>query len=412
MEEEDKEEILFVNKLPKYFQCPICFEHLEEVVSTPCHHKFCKSCLLKTYNLKNKCPICRRNIHIEDCSYDVWMNNEINSLDVFCGKRLEGCQWKGPLSDLKHHKLKSCQYSQVLCPNGCKQKILRINFENHNENCKYRLIQCEYCNSSIKFGHKVRHERSCSNFPLKCELCSNSIERCKMETHFLNDCLLVEIECPFGCNKRLLRKDLDVHNEESIEIHLNKMLNQVIQLKKENEILKNSMQIHVTNDEIKLTDEPICNLPVKYSWNFHRIFNSTQNSPHFKLNGAIWNFSVNYNRLEFDINLNLIKGDHSYSFDTYWTIQIENVMKTKIISKQNHFKFDILNDNLTHTSHKSITLNNLEKDGFIDDFKKIHFKFIFTKMDRELLMDFRTPQEEENVLWSDSDDTSTENQII
>ena len=201
-EEEKDQEILFVNKLPKYFQCPICFEHLEEVYSTPCYHKFCKICLLKTYNLKKKCPICRTSLNIKECKFDVWMNNEINSLDVYCCKRIKGCQWKGPLSDLKQHQNKSCDYSEIVCPNGCKEKILRNKFEEHNEECSCRLIECEFCHHSIKFILKIRHERSCNFLPLNCDLCEESIERCKMENHLLNDCLFVEIECPFGCKNK------------------------------------------------------------------------------------------------------------------------------------------------------------------------------------------------------------------
>lgn len=48
--------------------CPICFEtiHHNNIITTICNHKFCKTCLDKwknTTNSKNKCPICRKNLN-------------------------------------------------------------------------------------------------------------------------------------------------------------------------------------------------------------------------------------------------------------------------------------------------------------------------------------------------------------
>jgi hypothetical protein len=155
LEVQTEDEIIFVNKLPKYFQCPICFEHLKEVCSTPCHHKFCKTCLLDSYSQKKKCPLCRNNLNINECHNDVWMSNQIDSLEVYCSKRIEGCEWKGSLSDLNVHKQKFCDYCPIQCINGCSEVIFRKDFQKHNQTCHNRLVECEYCHHQIRFSVNV-----------------------------------------------------------------------------------------------------------------------------------------------------------------------------------------------------------------------------------------------------------------
>jgi hypothetical protein len=53
----------------KNTECPICTEKFDDVnnnfCSTPCHHIFHTSCLLKALKEKNTCPICR-NILLEE----------------------------------------------------------------------------------------------------------------------------------------------------------------------------------------------------------------------------------------------------------------------------------------------------------------------------------------------------------
>jgi hypothetical protein len=43
-------------------ECPICYEDKQCVVVPKCGHHFCKSCLLKEYDNKNCCPMCREPI--------------------------------------------------------------------------------------------------------------------------------------------------------------------------------------------------------------------------------------------------------------------------------------------------------------------------------------------------------------
>ena len=57
-------------------ECPICMEKIEGSSSTtPCGHKFCTSCFVKSVIRKNSCPMCRAKI-IDDNEYKI--NNNVN----------------------------------------------------------------------------------------------------------------------------------------------------------------------------------------------------------------------------------------------------------------------------------------------------------------------------------------------
>ena len=52
--------------------CPICMEKIEgSSSSTPCGHKFCTSCFVKSVVRKNKCPMCRACIIPEEEYNDI-----------------------------------------------------------------------------------------------------------------------------------------------------------------------------------------------------------------------------------------------------------------------------------------------------------------------------------------------------
>jgi hypothetical protein len=50
----------------KMNECPVCLEILwgQCIVETPCHHRFCLSCVLKW--TKAECPLCRRVFSLKE----------------------------------------------------------------------------------------------------------------------------------------------------------------------------------------------------------------------------------------------------------------------------------------------------------------------------------------------------------
>lgn len=61
---EEQNESLELKMSADDFDCPLCGDVLYQPVTTTCGHTFCKSCICRAGDHTNKCPICRRILHI------------------------------------------------------------------------------------------------------------------------------------------------------------------------------------------------------------------------------------------------------------------------------------------------------------------------------------------------------------
>ena len=71
----------------------------------------------------------------------------------------------------------------------------------------------------------LQQSQSCSHDPVPCpnECSVGTVERCCLEQHLQNECLLQEADCDFshaGCTTRLRRRDVEKHAKENIQEHL------------------------------------------------------------------------------------------------------------------------------------------------------------------------------------------------
>jgi len=58
MEEIQGYDVEFDPPLESKYECPICFMALREAVQTPCGHRFCKACIIKSIrDAGHKCPV-------------------------------------------------------------------------------------------------------------------------------------------------------------------------------------------------------------------------------------------------------------------------------------------------------------------------------------------------------------------
>lgn len=46
--------------------CPICLKSLNLPTSTNCGHVFCEPCLLKSFDVNRKCPVCKKKLRLRD----------------------------------------------------------------------------------------------------------------------------------------------------------------------------------------------------------------------------------------------------------------------------------------------------------------------------------------------------------
>lgn len=79
-------------------------------------------------------------------------------------------------------------------------------------------------------------------YPIKCE-CGVENRRSEVEKHKIEECPLGEVECIIeGCTEKVLRKNMSEHLEKNSSVHLQLTMNQIIQLKKENNQLRDQVK--------------------------------------------------------------------------------------------------------------------------------------------------------------------------
>jgi len=123
----------------------------------------------------------------------------------------------------KHRK--ECPLQEVEC-HECRKMLQRQYMTSHVETeCPCRLVECQYCH--ITGEHQFiegEHKEQCPKLPLSCpnECEIGSVPREVMEVH-RKECPLEMVQCEYhnvGCEKRMMRKDLEVHKKEEMEKHL------------------------------------------------------------------------------------------------------------------------------------------------------------------------------------------------
>ena len=98
-------EFSFVKQPPKEIQleCSICLQFL----SDPCHsdcecgNSFCRACIETVEEMNNPCPLCNERFGIIIPSKQ--LKRTLNSLQIYCTHKDEGCEWIDELGRLSDH---------------------------------------------------------------------------------------------------------------------------------------------------------------------------------------------------------------------------------------------------------------------------------------------------------------------
>lgn len=166
--------------LAEQFQCGVCLCIVEEPVQTMCHHVFCKACL--DHGPELSCPTCRTEFSeadlphkpLRDCN--VPLMRMMSKMKVFCPYRtaatasaraawLDGmdtevsCGWCGSYSDLLATHAKQCDLFEVICPNGCGERLIRKDLSDHQKECTSNFQLCAICNTLVKVGGMRQHKK-------------------------------------------------------------------------------------------------------------------------------------------------------------------------------------------------------------------------------------------------------------
>ena len=227
---------------PNKYICAICtLVSCDPQQASCCGNVYCKSCLQQLKRKTFKCPICRHHL-TNKCFPDRRADLEIKSLQVYCtnNKKIShadnSCPWKGRLKDIDDH-LQQCPYQILSCTNGCGKNIERQQLHHHLENnCPKRPIKCQYCNKEDIYQVITgEHLKECPQYPIHCtnEGCGQEVLRFQVKPH-KRSCPKEIISCEYstiGCVKRMKREEQEKHNEQSVNVHLQMAVKEIVDLK-------------------------------------------------------------------------------------------------------------------------------------------------------------------------------------
>ncbi|KAM5138915.1 TNF receptor-associated factor 6 [Mantella aurantiaca] len=225
MEEIQGYDVEFDPPLESKYECPICLMALREPLQTPCGHRFCKACILKSIrDAGPKCPVDNDLLLENQLFPDNFAKREILSLMVKCPSL--GCVAKMELRNLEHH-LAICAFASVPC-RQCQQLFQKSQLEKHETvECPRREVSCENCLVSMPYMEKMGHEQTCPLAYVTCEYCETSgLVRNQMAFHYNMDCIKAPIPCmysDFGCTEKMQRDDLAQHQQEFTQAHMRMM---------------------------------------------------------------------------------------------------------------------------------------------------------------------------------------------
>ncbi|XP_068737876.1 TNF receptor-associated factor 6-like [Montipora capricornis] len=197
--------------LERDYECSICLFGLRNAVQTPCGHRFCCNCIMRSLNTSGLfCPNDQQPINESQLHVDNFVNKMMMDRQVFCRyKTMTGCTWKGRLGELQTH-LSECEFVLRDCPNDCGMNMAKREISTHvTEHCIERITACRFCTIKVKWKYlQVHYDK-------------------ELDEHFENECPAIQIKCPFnmvGCEFTGLRVDVNEHVHSVMIAHLSDMV--------------------------------------------------------------------------------------------------------------------------------------------------------------------------------------------
>ena len=229
-------ECIFVSDPPKVLQteCSICLCVLREPYLVDCcGNSFCKTCIEQVKSDKRPCPLC--NVQFTTTMPDKRLQRTLNELQVYCCHKEAGCEWVGVLGSLPQHlnlqvdpgnRFSGCQLAKLACK-FCGDDIQRRDLQEHEgDKCMVRPYSCEYCENFETTFHDVTidHWPVCPSRPVPCpNECGISPKLRSLDRHIDDECPMQVVECAFkyaGCKQTFLRKDMGVHMNQNLAVHM------------------------------------------------------------------------------------------------------------------------------------------------------------------------------------------------
>ncbi|XP_066466191.1 TNF receptor-associated factor 6 [Tiliqua scincoides] len=223
-EETQGYDVEFDPPLESKYECPICLMALREAVQTPCGHRFCKACIVKSIrDAGHKCPVDNEILLENQLFPDNFAKREILSLIVKCPNK--GCNQKMELRHLEDHEL-HCGFASEKCPQ-CQGQFQKNQLQEHIEHaCPRRQVACPNCAMCMPYEEKELHDQSCLLANVLCQYCNTMLIREQLPNHYDNDCPIAPVPCyysAFGCPDKMQRNELAHHMQEFTQVHMRMM---------------------------------------------------------------------------------------------------------------------------------------------------------------------------------------------
>jgi len=150
----------------------------------------------------NICPVDRKHrLDPKTFKKDFETDNFIKNHVAICTNLINGCDWRGKVSQYSEH-LQKCPKTLINCTNGgCNTKYFLEDEIEHKKNCEFMLFGCDFCNNNFMRNELVDHTNNCDEAPVQCaNKCGVTISRKLYSKHLQEYCINTIIKCPFpGC---------------------------------------------------------------------------------------------------------------------------------------------------------------------------------------------------------------------
>ena len=173
-------------KQAQQYECPICISIPSSSVQTVCCSAiFCSECLDPLV----ACPNCRAdfepgkktaplptlvkrmldglNVRCPFGSFDAGSTGQVSGGGGSSNDKVRNpkspaisakyCDWTGSYGDLVAKHIGRCGFCQVLCPDGCGQRVRRDKLDEHKEGCTKTMEECSICKALVKPGGMSEH---------------------------------------------------------------------------------------------------------------------------------------------------------------------------------------------------------------------------------------------------------------
>ena len=245
----------FVEHLPSDFQseCSICLHVLREPYLVGCcGYRFCRSCIEPIQKTrKRSCPLCKDRLFTS--FPDKLLGRILSEKMVYCTHKSDGCLWKGKLIELEDHisvktKEGGCDFVKTKC-SFCDKLFCRHAMKEHTDVCPLRPMPCKYCeaHTDIISNLETKHYDTCPMFPVPCtNNCEAMLARKNLQKHIKEDCPRTVVECGYrlmGCNIKLGRKEMKVHEECDNIDHLSLAALKIADLEEKNAYLERELEL-------------------------------------------------------------------------------------------------------------------------------------------------------------------------